>query len=73
MLRSKLHDYIERSDERHLKAIYVLLEGAEQDAAHEYDAATMAMLHQRMDSHVKGTSKSYTVEESIELIRSAKG
>jgi hypothetical protein len=72
MLRSKLHEYIERADERHLTAIYVLVEGQEDTAAPPYDVSTIGMLHSRRDAHLKGESRSYTVEESLALIRGDK-
>jgi hypothetical protein len=67
-LRSRLHEYIERTDERHLAAIFVLVEG-DGDSTYQYDAATIEMLHSRRDAHLKGESCSYTVEESLALIR----
>jgi len=35
----------------------------------KYDEATMKMFYERRESHRNGTSKSYTVEESMALIR----
>jgi hypothetical protein len=69
-IRSRLHEYIERADDRHLEAIYVLLEGAGESVT--YDQATLEMFHQRREAHLAGESKSYTAEESLQLIRSGK-
>lgn len=70
-IREQLHEYIDHADDRHLEAIYVLLE-RDINAANEYDPATLAMFYQRRENHIKGTSKSYTPEESLKLIREAK-
>jgi hypothetical protein len=71
-LPSRLHDYIEHADERHLTAIYVLVEGQEDSVTHHYDTATIEMLHSRRDAHLNGESRSYTIEESLALIRGGK-
>ncbi|MBC6491376.1 hypothetical protein ACFSQD_13550 [Flavihumibacter stibioxidans] len=68
-LRNKLHQYIDVADEQKLQAIYVLLED---DINWRYSSADIAMLHQRRQQHLKGLSKSYTVEESLEAVRQQK-
>ena len=70
-LRERLHEYIDTADERHLTAIYVLVEN-EIDTDDIYDDATLKMLYERRENHLKGISKSYTAEESINLIRKHK-
>jgi hypothetical protein len=72
LLRNRLHEYIERADERHLTAIYVLVDGQEGDVSHKYDASTIEMLHSRRDAHLAGETRSYTIEESLALIRGHK-
>ena len=67
-IRNKLHEYIERADDRHLEAIYVLLENAPEPTL-TYDQATLEIFHQRRNAHLAGQSKSFTAEESLELIR----
>jgi len=72
-LRERLHEYIDNADERHLAAIYTLVEDQIQPVqADIYDEQTMAMLYQRREDHRNGHSKSYTVEEAFEIVRSRK-
>jgi hypothetical protein len=66
-IKELLHNYIEHADDRHLVAIYVLLE-KEMNTAH-YDSETLAMLYQRREIHRKGESKSYSVDEAFQSIR----
>jgi len=72
-LRNELHEFIERADDRHLEAIYILVsEDVKRVSSHNYDVSEIEMLHKRREAHLSGESKSLTVEESIELIRSGK-
>ena len=71
LLRNKLHEYIDRADERKLSAIYVLIEDELEDKF-TYSNETISMLHERRDNHVNSISKSYTAEESVEIIRRQK-
>ena len=69
MLREKLHEYINIADEKHLSAIYLLVEeNIPTNEADIFDEETMNMIYQRVENHKNGTSKSYTVEESFILI-----
>jgi len=71
VIKGRLHEYIEQADNKHLEAIYVLLE-KEIAPPHQYDAATLEMFYQRVDNDLKGLSKSYTVEEAIASVRNTK-
>ena len=71
LLRNKLHEYIDRADERKLSAIYVLIEDELEDKF-TYSNETISMLHERRVNHVNGISKSYAAEESMEIIRRQK-
>ncbi len=71
VIREQLHEYIEHADDKHVEAIYVLLE-KEIGASHQYDEATLAMFHKRREDHLNSNSTSYTPEESLKLIRAAK-
>lgn len=68
-LRDKLHHYIDVADEQKLQAIYVLLEN---EIDWHYTAEEIAILHQRRENHLKGISKSYGVEESLNAVRKQK-
>ena len=70
-LRDRLHEYIDKADERKLSAIYVLIED-ELDEEPVYTKETISMIHERRNSHLNGKSKSYTPQESFELIRGSK-
>ena len=70
-LRERLHEYIDKADERKLSAIYVLIED-ELDEEPVYTKETILMLHERRNNHLNGISKSYTSQVSIDLIRETK-
>ena len=68
-LRGKLHQYIDVADEQKIQAIYVLLED---EIDYRYSAQEIDMFHKRREQHLDGTSKSYTAEESINIVRQQK-
>jgi len=70
-IKGRLHEYIEQADDKHLAAIYVLLE-KEIGPSYQYDAATLEMLYERVESDLKGLSKSYTAEEALASVRNTK-
>jgi hypothetical protein len=65
-IRERLHQYIEVADEQKLQAIYTLLED---EINWSYTSEEIEMFHQRRENHLKGTSKSFTPDESLEAIR----
>lgn len=68
LLRNKLHEYINIADDRKIEAIYTILE-EEIEQHYIYDEETLAMLYARRENHLKGISKSFTLEESLAEIR----
>lgn len=73
VLRERLHEYINTADEQHLSAIYVLVEDNIPVADNEkYDEATLEMFYQRRENHLKGLSKSYSVEEAMNIVKQHK-
>jgi hypothetical protein len=72
LLKSRLHEYIEHADEQHLAAIYVLLE-KEMPPLSNYDKVTLSGFYKRRDAHLKGETKSYTIEEAFAHIRAHHG
>ena len=73
VIRERLHEYINAADEQHLSAIYLLLEDNIPSTNNEkYDEATLNMFYQRREDHLKGVSKSYSVEEAMNIIRQHK-
>ena len=67
-IRSKLHEYIDLADERKLEAMYVLLEN-DMDLENRYTASDIALLHERRNKHLNGSSQSYSISESLEKVR----
>ena len=73
ILREKLHEYINVADEQHLSAIYVLVEdNIPSNDNEKYDEATLNMFYQRREDHLNGLSKSYSVEEAMNIVRQHK-
>jgi hypothetical protein len=70
-IRDKMQEYISKADERHLTAIYILVE-KEIEPDYLYDKEMIDALYERRERHLNGTSRSYSVEESLELIRKHK-
>ncbi len=72
-LRNRVHRLIELADEQVLEAVRVLIEQPLSSvAADSYDAATLRVIHERRTAHLAGQTASYSVEESLRLIRSRK-
>ena len=70
-IRTKLHEYIERADDRHLEAMYVLLE-SKPVTAYEYDEDTLQMVSERREEYLRGTSETLTAVESLAKVRDGK-
>ncbi len=68
-IRNKLHEYIDTADERKLQAIYTILED---EIGYTFNEDEIAIFHERRNKHLSGTSKSYAVEESLQMIREKK-
>ena len=67
-IRSKLHEYIDIADESKLEAIYAIME-SDIEVHGNYTASDIALLHERRTKHLDGSSKSYTISESLEQVR----
>ena len=70
-IRQKLHDYIDAIDEKKLEAIYLVLSPGINEN-HTYSPDELAAIYQRRKEYLQGEGQSFTVEESIELIRKGK-
>jgi hypothetical protein len=68
-LKDKLHQYIDVADEQKLQAIYTLLED---EINWSYTKEDIEQFHQRRQSHLNGSSESYTAEESLNAVRQPK-
>ncbi len=67
-LRSKLHEFIDSSDDEKIEALYILLSG-NVSSGYSYSETELNMLHERADKYLSGSTKTYSVEESLKLIR----
>lgn len=67
-MKLRLHNYLEQADDKHLEAIYTILE-KDLEAIAQYDEATLSILYQRRDNHLQGISKSYSVDQAISFVR----
>jgi len=67
-LKQKLHHYIDVADERKLQAIYTILED-DIEGESSYTQDEIKMFYDRRQQHLNGESKSYTVEETLNLVR----
>ena len=69
-IREKLHQYIDLADERKIEAIYIMLE--DEIASYDYNMDEIELFHERRERHLAGKSQSYTLEQSLKIIRDSK-
>ena len=67
-IKEKLHHYIDVADEKKLQAIYTILED-EIEGEYFYTQDEIKMFYDRRQKHLNGESKSYTVAETLNLVR----
>lgn len=67
-IRQRLHEYIERVDDRKIEGLYLLVE----DEIHRQQAGLSAeellVVHEEREKYVKGESRVYSMEEAREII-----
>ncbi len=69
-MRKRLHDYIDNADSSVVEAIYTILKtDIEGD---KYSSEFINEMHRRRSAYQNNYSESFTVEESINLIRQSK-
>jgi hypothetical protein len=66
-LRNKLHEFIDSSDDAKVEALYLLLSG-NVSSGYDYSEGELSMLHERAEKYLTGSVKTYSVEESLQLI-----
>lgn len=69
-LRRRLHDYIDQADSSVVEAIYTILK--KDIEGDEYSSEFIIEMHNRRKVYQNNPSESFTVEESIQLIRQSK-
>jgi hypothetical protein len=67
-IKQKLHNYIDVADEKKLQAIYTIPED-EIEGEYFYTQDEIKMFYDRRQKHLNGESKSYTVAETLNLVR----
>ena len=70
--RSELHDIIDAADDEHLEALYSLLKTSS-DEHFQPEEEDLAEAYRRRDQYLKGKSKAYTLEESIQMLKEITG
>lgn len=69
LIKEKLHQYIEVAEDEKLHAIFLLLE---HEIERQYTSVEVDEWTSRRERHLSGESASYTVEESLKLVRKQK-
>lgn len=67
-IREKLHQYINKVDEKKLEAIYTIFEG-DMEGSYTYSKEEIEMFYQRRKNYLNGKGKDYSVEESVSKVR----
>ena len=67
-IKQKLHHYIDVADDKKLQAIYTILED-EIEGEYFYTQDEIKMFYERRQKHLNGEGKTYTVEETLNLVR----
>jgi hypothetical protein len=64
-LKKKIHEYIDVTDEKILKAVYTILDAhvKSSELDFEFNAEQVKELNKRRKAHLEGKSKSHTFEE----------
>ena len=64
-LKKKIHEYIDITDEKILKAVYTILEAhvKSSEPDFEFNPEQIKELNKRRKAHLEGKSKSYSFEE----------
>lgn len=70
--KEKLHNYIEQADEKKIMEMLSLLEPQAQSDDMLYDDATLNMLRERSQAYLSGNSATYSLEESMERVKSSR-
>lgn len=68
-VKERLHDYIEKADEKKAQAIYTLIKNDADNSASEYDDETIAYFEQLRQQFIASKHPGLTVEESMANIR----
>ena len=71
-IRHKLHHYIEIAQDKKVKAIFAMVEDEiEETYDHWNDERFVAELQRRENAYLKGTSKTFTLPQSVNRAKQA--
>jgi len=73
-IRQKLHEYIDRGDEKLIKLMYAIAKEYNEDDDFEYEftAEDIERFEQRRNSRLSGESKTYSWQEAKDIITGKK-
>lgn len=73
-IRQKLHEYIDRGDEKLLKLMYAIAKeyNEDDDFEYEFSAEDIKRFEQRRISRLSGESKTYSWQEAKDIITGKK-
>jgi hypothetical protein len=69
-IRQKLHQYVDKSDDKLLKLMYALAKeyNEEEDLEYEFTAEDIEQFNRRRESRLRGESKTYSPQEATDII-----
>ena len=69
-IRQRLHQYIDKSDDKLLKLMYALIReyNEEGDLEYEFTAEEIQLFDERREKRLTGESKTYSWEDAKEII-----
>lgn len=68
-VKEKLHNYIDEANGNEAKAMLDFIENTLPAKEYEVDDETLSIAQERLEKYLKGESKGYTLEESINRAR----
>ena len=73
-IRQKLHNYVDKGDEKLLKLLYAVAKeyNNEDDADYEFSEDELMIFEQRRISRLNGESKTYSWEEAKDMVTGKK-
>jgi len=68
-VKGKLHEYIDRADEKKVQVIYTLVENEIEDRSGLYDESNLNSFRETSADYFSGKIKAYPMQESLNRIR----
>ncbi len=67
-IRQKLHQYIDKSDDKLLKLMYALAKEYNDDDEYEFTDADIKLFDERREKRLNGESKTYSWQQAKDII-----